>query len=252
MDLLQVLSIGGPVALAAVLIAWGIWLASRHAIERWLDTKFGERLQNLKTAHDKELKRLQSRIDRELDRAKLLHNKEFAVLQEVWDSMYSCYWKAREATYAQQQMHNFLVMSDAQAAHVIETLDIEEWEKQALRELETPAERHAYYPRAQIRARYLKAEQARRDCLNLVEKSSLYLQPAIRSSLLALNHLAKHALEEAVSRLDTQDPAVRYRVERSEALQREGASLLQGLELKIHARLWETAIVEPPATEQHA
>lgn len=52
--------------------------------DKWLEAKFGERLQNLKAAQDRALRHVQSTIDREVHRAKKLYDSEFTALSECW------------------------------------------------------------------------------------------------------------------------------------------------------------------------
>ena len=49
---------------------------------KWLEAKFGERLQNLKAEQDRALRHVQSTIDREIHRAKKLYDSEFTALSE--------------------------------------------------------------------------------------------------------------------------------------------------------------------------
>jgi hypothetical protein len=52
--------------------------------EKWLNTKFEERLATFKHEHQKEIEQLRLRINTLMDRTTKLHQREFDVLPEAW------------------------------------------------------------------------------------------------------------------------------------------------------------------------
>ena len=56
----------------------------RYFARKWIDHHFDERLQDLKSEQDKVLRHVQSGIDRNVHRAKMLYDKEFEVIAEAW------------------------------------------------------------------------------------------------------------------------------------------------------------------------
>lgn len=80
-DLLAGLSALGLTVGIAVGVAWRVF---KSAGEKWLSSKFAERLEELKHVHQRELERLKLTINTSFDRTTKLHNQEFSVLPELW------------------------------------------------------------------------------------------------------------------------------------------------------------------------
>src|ERR1700726_3579292 len=60
------------------------WWLFRLFSEKWLNSKFEERLAAYKHEQQKELKHLKFSINAQMDRATKLHQKEFESLPEAW------------------------------------------------------------------------------------------------------------------------------------------------------------------------
>lgn len=69
--------------------------------DKWLEAKFGERLQNLKAAQDRALRHVQSTIDREVHRAKKLYDSEFTALSECWRLLRDSYDQSASGVMSQ-------------------------------------------------------------------------------------------------------------------------------------------------------
>ena len=93
----QILKWVGGFSLTTISFA-GIWALATHMSkrfgEKWLDSKFDEKLQALRHAHDKELEDLRFKIATLLDRATKLHSREFEVLPESWSRLNDAFWQA--------------------------------------------------------------------------------------------------------------------------------------------------------------
>lgn len=71
-------------------IAYGLF---RFFGERWLNTKFEERLAAYKHAQQKELEHLRLEINSLLDRNVKLHQKEFDILPQAWSLFNDAFWQ---------------------------------------------------------------------------------------------------------------------------------------------------------------
>ena len=58
---------------------------------KWLDTRFAERLQNLKARQDETIRHVQSSIDREIHLARKLYDNEFTALTNCWRLLREAY-----------------------------------------------------------------------------------------------------------------------------------------------------------------
>ena len=84
MELLDsVLKVIGFIVIAGGGLSLIVFHVFKYLGEKWLDSKFEERLQALKHEHGKELERLRFKISTALDRATKLHQREFDVLPDA-------------------------------------------------------------------------------------------------------------------------------------------------------------------------
>ncbi len=63
------------------------WLGSK-----WIEAKFSERLESYKADQARELERLKHNINSVFDRARRLHDKEFAILPDLWAKTVDSYY----------------------------------------------------------------------------------------------------------------------------------------------------------------
>jgi hypothetical protein len=69
----------------------GIFLVAIAAVkwfgERWVTSKFNERLEAFKHAQQREIEQLKLQINASMDRAVKLHQREFETLPEAWATL---------------------------------------------------------------------------------------------------------------------------------------------------------------------
>src|SRR5258706_7575844 len=74
----------GAVVIGAGAVGAFAWWLFRLFSEKWLNSKFEERLAAYKHEQQKELEHLKFEINAQMDRATKLHQREFEALPEAW------------------------------------------------------------------------------------------------------------------------------------------------------------------------
>jgi hypothetical protein len=236
----------GGYAFLAISIVGATWAAFKSLSGKWLDSRFAERLKKIDQDHDVMVRRLQSSIDREFQRALKLHTAEFDTLSECWSSLHTAYWLTRQATSRSYQLANLSAMTDGQLEEFIHNLDFPNWRKAELRELDDPNERQRNYLQAIREKEYSDSFNRRMDLTMLIDRKGIYMQPEVRFLFETLSRLIADAQTEALVRLQTTGTARRDQQNeflRSDAL-RDGESIYHELETLIHARLWSSTLME--------
>ena len=98
---------------------------------KWLEAKFAERLQKLKTEQDRAIRYVQSTIDREIHRAKKLYDSEFTSLSECWRLLREAY--DQSAGTVTSMTENVEQSSDAELDRFLPKLGMEEWKQREIK-----------------------------------------------------------------------------------------------------------------------
>jgi hypothetical protein len=168
---------GGLVATGATLsaIVFGLF---RFFGERWLASKFEERLEAFRHAQQKELEQLRFRINALMDRTVKLHQKEFEVVPEAWGRLIEAYNAVKVFTSPFQSYPNVNQMNDEQLEEFLSDAPLENWQKSELR---ASSDKVAYYMKAVFHHRLAGCRDACRDHHVYVLKNGIFMPPEIRS-----------------------------------------------------------------------
>ena len=91
LDASKLFQIAGEVVAIGLPTTSAVFFASRWFITKWLEHRFAERLESLKTEQAKALKHIQSSIDHQIHRAKKLYDTEFDVMTKAWTMLEELY-----------------------------------------------------------------------------------------------------------------------------------------------------------------
>lgn len=237
----------GGLAALLILIVGAAWKAFQTLCDKWMDSRFAEKLKKIEQQHDVMIRHLQSSIDREFERAVKLHGKEFDVLSEGWSILHEAYWRAREATSRGYQIHDLNQMNTDQLAEFIDNIDFPNWRKQELRNLTEPKQRQGYYVKTWREKQYSSCFERRTDLIMFVDLKAIFMQPVIKAKFLELLNRIDQALSELKCRLQSLDMpnGSPYEFRSSDAL-RDGETIYKELEALIHERLWSSTFEEQP------
>jgi hypothetical protein len=223
-------------------------------IEKWLDQRFEERLASLQHEHDKQVRRVQSQIDRELDRSVRLNEKEFDVLAKAWELAYVAYWRAIAVTSRLQQKIDFSAMSSsAQRELIDENTDLSATAKAEVLNAETAEERTQRFHKHMTWVGYHNTTESRIEAVNFVEKNSLFLRRELKNLFIELDQFLDRALAEHHENLRT-PPGTKREFGAAELLRTQGSRTLERIEHLAHTRIWSGEALEAPliATEPAA
>lgn len=184
--LLAVLAAGGGGALVALTVV-------RIFGEKWLDSKFAGRLQDLRHEHERQMERLRLETSRTLDRSARLSEREFEVSAEAWALIFDAYVKTIGALPGFRQHDDFDRLSDDLARIVADKNGFEEWEIDEL--MARPQKDRNSYFNERKRAHELRdARIAVRNASNYLDRKALFLEKDIYGELSAFADSAWKAI----------------------------------------------------------
>jgi hypothetical protein len=110
----QIIVALGGASVIAVATASGCFVLFRLLGEKWMSSKFDEKLAAYKHEQQKELEQLKFKITGLLDRATKLHQREFDILPEAWTRLVEAYYNVIATTSALQTYPDLDRMSSLQ------------------------------------------------------------------------------------------------------------------------------------------
>lgn len=108
-------SIGGLVGASVITaaVSYPLWLPHlKEFVAGWMDRRFRKQIQDAEHAFQEKVRHVQSAIDRELDRARKLQDREFDALSTAWEILHEAFWRAREATNRGYQVNDLAAMQE--------------------------------------------------------------------------------------------------------------------------------------------
>lgn len=222
-------------------ISYKAWLPPlQEWIAKKLDQRFAKQMQAADHAFQEKVRHVQSAIDRELDRARKLQDREFEALTEGWGIVHEAYWRARDATGHGYQIHDLQTMGDQQRDEFIDNLSFPKWQKQALRDIEDMADKQKAYLKAWRWSQYAEASARRQNLLMFADRKGIFIQPEIKARFDQLHTMISDALLEFELRIRDIDAPVNPFCEfvRSDRLRDAGKPLYDELEGMVRERIW--------------
>jgi hypothetical protein len=135
--------IAGEVFVIGVPTTSVIFIASRWFITKWLEHKFAERLETLKTEQAKALKHIQSSIDHQIHRAKKLYDTEFEVMTKSWTMLEELYGHVLDSRATAPIYSEWEAATTEQIREVLDAeTDLTEDEKTQVVEADDPADEY--------------------------------------------------------------------------------------------------------------
>ena|SRR5450759_5137032 len=125
-------AIGTLLVAGGTVTALALWLFKLFG-ERWLSSKFAERLEVFKHDQQKEIEHLRFEISKLLDRTTKLHQREFEVLPRTWALLTKCYHTVRGVTSSLQTYPDISHMSAAHLEEFLSKCPLQNWQKDELR-----------------------------------------------------------------------------------------------------------------------
>jgi hypothetical protein len=184
--LLTILTAGG----GGALVAFGILRAFG---EKWLDSKFANRLQELRHQHERQMEAARLESSRVLDRSSRLTEREFEVSAEAWSLAYEAYGQTMSALPGFRRTADLSRASDKVAKRVAEGSDLDEFEIAELLS-KPPADRNTYYWERLQAHQTWDAKEAVRVAHRYLAKNALFIQKDVHERLTGFVDEAWYAL----------------------------------------------------------
>lgn len=168
----------GLTALSASVILGGVYAALKSFGDKWVTSKFSERLEAFKHQQQREIERLKFQINASMDRATKLHQREFETLPEAWSKLLNAYNTVRAFTSPFQSHPAVGRMNDSELDEFLATTEFSDAEKSEVKtEL---ADRDRTYQKLLFQYRLGAAFKACRESNDFLQKGAIFLPVSIK------------------------------------------------------------------------
>lgn len=220
-------------------VAFGLfkWLGGK-----WLENKFAEHLQNLKSEQDQAIRIVQSTIDREIHRAKKLYDNEFTALSDSWRLLRAAY--DISAGTIGSMTTNVALMNAEELERYLTKRGMEEWQRNKLQALTGEARQDEYWKWSEWQ-RLIECNKKWRECQQHVDSTSIFFPAGFTEKFRSINDLIYTSNVEYEDRIRQhkipQYGATYDRFESTKKLLKDGKFLINELEGMVRDRLWSVA-----------
>lgn len=165
---------GGGAAIALVLL--------RTVGEKWLDSRFSARLQDIRHEHERKMEAIRLDTSQSMDRFARLSEREFEVTAEAWSLVYETYVRTMNALPGFRQQADFSRLSDGKARIVAQANDFEGWEIDEL--LAQPQnQRNRFFSERKRQHEKAEARQAIHAATTFLKRKMLFLEKGVYEKL---------------------------------------------------------------------
>jgi hypothetical protein len=209
----------------------------RYLADKWLTSKFDQRLEQFKHAQQVEMENLRFKINSMFDRATKLHQREFEVVPTAWALLVECKNHISAMITALQQYPNLDRMTVAQLDEFLEDSFLAKWQRDEIKDTDKKVD---YYINAAFFHRANEARAACREQHVYVLKNGIFMPQHMKEKFDSISNLVWNALVEHELN-NSEHIRPKLRVAR-DALLNEGEPFMKSLEAAIHDSLWESSI----------
>ena len=233
--------------LAKITIAGGglgliIYNIFKFLAAKWLDTRFAERMQNLKARQDETIRHVQSAIDREIHRAKKLYDNEFTALTDCWRLLREAYDISAGSIWSFTAQVGR--MNDEELERHLSKRGMDEWQRNEMKELTGEARQDEYYKWSAWQ-RYLACDKAWTEYRRQVDANSILFPEGFTEKFRRLAELivaSNVEYEHRIREYKVPKYGARYDTfEQTKKLRGEGGEIIKELESMVRERLWSVS-----------
>lgn len=209
---------------------------------KWLENKFAERLQNLKSEQDQAIRLVQSTIDREVHRAKKLYDSEFTALSDSWRLLRVAY--DLSASSIGSMTARIDRMNDEELERHLAKRGMEEWQRSELRAMKGDARQDEYWKWSEWQ-KAVECDKKWRECQQQIDSTSIFFPTGFTERFRAISDMI------CASNVEFEDRIRQYKVpqhgdaydrfEFTKKLRKEGKAKMDELEGMVRDRLWSVA-----------
>jgi hypothetical protein len=209
---------------------------------KWLENKFAERLQSLKSEQEQAIRLVQSTIDREVHRAKKLYDNEFTSLTESWRLLRAAY-DVSTSTFASFTTRVEQMNHEELERH-LSKIGMEEWQRNEILSLTGVARQDEYWKWSEWQ-RAINCDKRWRECQQQIDSTSIFFPKGFTEKFREINDMIFDSNAEYQNRI-RRHKLPEYgedfsRCESNERLRKNGKSLMNDLEVMVRERLWSVA-----------
>lgn len=209
---------------------------------RWLESKFAERLQNLKSEQDQAIRLVQSTIDREVHRAKKLYDNEFTALSESWRLLRAAY--DLSASTIGSMIADVARMNDGELERHLAKRGMEEWKRAELLAMKGDERRDEYWKWSEWQ-KAVECDKKWRDCQQQIDSTSIFFPIGFTEKFRAINEMicaSNVEFEERIRQHKVPEYGEAFdRFESTKKLRKEGRVKMDELEGMVRDRVWSVA-----------
>lgn len=209
---------------------------------KWLENKFAERLQNLKSEQDQAIRFVQSTIDREIHRAKKLYDNEFTALSESWRLLRTAY--DLSASSIGSMTANIARMNHEELERHLARRGMEEWQRAELWTM-TRDERQDEYWKWSEWQKAIECDRRWRECQQQIDSTSIFFPAGFTEKFRAITEMicaSNVEFEERIRQYKVPQYGEAFdRFESTKKLRGEGRVKMDELEGMVRDRLWSVA-----------
>jgi hypothetical protein len=206
----------------------------RYLADKWLTSKFNQRLEQFKHAQQVEMENLRFKINSLFDRTTKLHQREFEVVPTAWALLVECKNQVSSFITAFQQYPDLDRMTAPQLDEFLEESFLAKWQHD---EIKAAAKKVDYYIDAIFFHRASEARAACREQHVYVLKNGIFMPSDMKEKFDRISDFVWKALVE--HELNKSEKLVPRLTAARDALGEEGELLMKSLEKAIHGALWE-------------
>lgn len=206
----------------------------RYLADKWLTSKFNQRLEQFKHAQQVEMENLRFKINSLFDRTTKLHQREFEVVPTAWALLVECKNQVSALITALQQYPDLDRMTGPQLDEFLEGSFLAKWQRD---EIKATAKKADYYIKAVFFHRASEARAACREQHVYVLKNGIFMPSDMKEKFDKISDLIWKALVE--HEINSSEHVIPRLTVARDALAKEGEPLMKSLEAAIHGALWE-------------
>lgn len=221
-----------------LLVLPSVWALFRWLGTKWLETKFGERLEAFKHKQNEEIERLRLTINTMFDKTVKLHQHEFEVLPVIWERLSMTLSMCGAFISPYQEFPDLSRMSVGKLQDLLEKrdfepLDVEDILNCEFRERNTKYQEHSFWKS------YGDVLESYRQFHVYFLAKGIFVQPELKAKISHLSGMIYAAIDEQKVEKHLDQPR-KDRFEKSTKLRKEGGGLLDEIETEVQNRLWDT------------
>ncbi len=164
------------------------YLLFKFFAERWIESKFATRLEQLRGEQAQQLAQLNYRINTALKRVNQIQEREFQVLSELWGKLNEAYRFVHSITSAMQSHPDIDAMDEPRFEHWLTKSDLDDPHRNQLRDAGR-TKRSKLYQEFIVWYQIRDAQYACNDFRKCLDYNSIFVRPEIKKVFTEIDEL---------------------------------------------------------------